>query len=86
MSGFYCDVPLPARPQIIPAAPIIGATEADLDREGERLQLLVEVSRTSLGRYFARAWDASLCEDVMQVESSSRAGVLAKAVGELRTL
>ncbi len=86
MNSCWSDVPLPPRPQIVPATPIIGATEADLDREGERLKLLVEVSRTALGRYHARAWDALLGENVMQVESSSRAGVLAKAVGELRQL
>lgn len=87
MTGFYCDVPLPPPPQISPSTAVIGATLDDLDEQARRLHVVVTVSYAPhADRYYVTARDPLSVDAVLECDSSSRAGVLAKAVGELRQL
>lgn len=82
MTGHICDVPLPRN-----VTPLRPPTFDDLEAEGERLGLWVDLSANPLhGLWTSSAYDVRAQKFVVRVEDSCRAGVLAKAVGELRQL
>lgn len=81
MTGYWCDVPLPSGPVQL------HATLDDLDEQARRLRLVTTLSYApSADRYYVTARDPLVVDAVLECDSSSRAGVLAKAVGELRQL
>ena len=82
MNGWICDVPLPHN-----GTPVLRATMDDLEEQARRLKLVVTVSYAPhADRHYVTARDPLVIDAVLECESSSRAGVLAKAVGELRQL